>query len=71
MPEAAMNKHHRAPLRKDEIRLSWQVFAMQAKAQTSGMQCTPKKHFRLGIARPDPGHHAAADIGRDDIRHVV
>jgi hypothetical protein len=54
MPEAAMNEHRNAMLRKDEIGRSGQILTVQSKPKTERMRRMTDAHLRTGVPAFDP-----------------
>ena len=71
MPEAAMHKDDRFVARKDQVGLSWQVFAMQSVTQSCRMQRLTDKKFGFCIAAFDCCHVPAAGRGVMDVCHAL
>ena len=69
VPETAMNKNRGSFRRKNEIRLSRQVGAMEPEAQAKRM--SRAAHFHLGrrVTRLDGAHDSRAMLGREDVSH--
>src|SRR5580692_9800840 len=64
MPKAAVDEDDLAELRKDQIGLSRQVFAMKAKTKSQAMDHAPHRLLRRGVAAFDRAHDAAAELRR-------
>jgi len=60
MPKASMNENHLAAISKDNVRLSWKGFSVEAVAIAQAMQKPPDRHFRFGVAALDAPHSNAA-----------
>jgi hypothetical protein len=58
MPETAMNENDLRQSRKYEVRRSWKVSAVEAKAKSQLVHKSPNGHFRLGILAFDPPHQS-------------
>ena len=56
MPEAAVNKNDLAPLRKHQVGISRQVFAVQPVAIPQTVHESPHPHLRLRVLTVHPGH---------------
>ena len=69
VPKAAVHEYRRPPLRKNQIRLSWQAPVMDKEAKAKAMEPSSDQHFRLGIFAPNAGHHPATHLRGDDISH--
>lgn len=69
MPKAAMNKDHRPPLRKHDVRPSGHVACMQTKPETRAPEQAAKSAFWLRVFAPDPGHHSGSCRAIHNIRH--
>ena len=49
VPEAAVHEEHGAHARKDEVRLTGEIFAVKAVAESGRMQQLAHPHFRFGV----------------------
>jgi hypothetical protein len=64
VPEAPMNKYDLAPSGENQIRLSWQITAMQAKTIPCRVQQPAHDHLWLRIAGTYPRHVEMALLRR-------
>jgi hypothetical protein len=60
MPETAVNKHDRTKSWEDYIRLSRQIWVVDAKPESTPVKETADKLLRFCITTANAGHHAAA-----------
>jgi hypothetical protein len=67
MPETAVNEDHKTMARKNQIRASGKVLAVQPKPEPEAMQQAADNQFWLCVTRSDPRHHATATLGTDDV----
>lgn len=67
MPEATMNKNYAAPGRKDQIRASRQICAMEAVPDVERADEPADNFLRTGIRGADTSHNGTAFFGRDGI----
>jgi len=68
-----MDKHRDPPARKDDIRTSRQVVAMQPEPDPGTMKSLPNEDFRLGVLATDTAHEAPAlrfDIRERSASHL-
>lgn len=70
MPEAAIHKDDCFVAGKDQVGLSWQVFAMQSVTQSCRMHCSANHQLRFCIAAFDCCHVSAAGRGVMDVCHA-
>lgn len=71
MPEAALDKHYRPELRKDQVWSAWQRSDMQSEAEARCMQGGSDATFRFGVTSPDPRHHPGTGCTVNDVRHLA
>lgn len=69
VPEAPIHEDRCAVLRKDDVRPSWKIPAVEPEAISARMKTAADEHFRLGVLAPDAGHHFAAFGLRDNVSH--
>lgn len=67
MPEASVYEDTRFEPRYYNVRLSWQVLAMQSIAIAVRMQKPAYEHFRLCVFSPDAGHHSGSSSRINDV----
>jgi hypothetical protein len=70
MPETAIHKDDCFVAGKDQVGLSWQVFAMQPVTQSCRMHCFANHQLRFCIAALYCCHVSAAGRGVMDVRHT-
>jgi len=70
MPKATLYEYRSLMFLENNIRISWQVFSMKTKAETTPMQQASDEQLRLCILPPDSGHHPASGGFVDDICHA-
>lgn len=56
--------------RHDEVGFSRQTPLMQPETEAAGVESAPDQQFRPGVLGPDARHHAAPNLGRDDVSHA-
>lgn len=69
VPEAAMNQHHGAPPRQDDVRPSGQLADVGPVPEPASMKGLSDRYLDLGIPAANAGHHAAAGSRVDDVGH--
>ena len=70
MPKAAIYKDTHFESWQYKVRLSRQIFAMEAKSIAMGMQKFPDNHLRLGVLPSNASHHARSRSTVNDV-HLV
>jgi len=58
-----MNENHGIPASEHKVRLSGQVFAVQAEAESAPVQRGADRQLRFGVLSRDTGHHPASCCG--------
>lgn len=71
MPEAALYKHHRSELRKDQVWSSRKRCYVQSEPEASGVQRSSDATLRFGVACPDTRHHAGPGGAVNYVRHLT
>src|SRR5579862_136808 len=56
MPETTVNEYDGSAGRKNEVRASWKIAAMQPEAQSHGMRQTSNDQFRSSVLLPNLRH---------------
>ena len=68
MPKAAIHEDDRVPLGKHNVGMSRQLWRMEAKAESQGVEVTAHKHLRLRVLRSNPAHRVATLLWGNLIR---
>src|SRR5262249_1175956 len=71
VPETPVGEDHGSPTREYEVGLAWKLAVMDAEAQAFCVEAFPQDQFRARVRPANPSHHAAADLGRNDVRHIL
>jgi len=71
MPEAPMHQNNSLVPGQNNVRLSGQVLDVQPKPEPTRMQQAANENFRVCVAAPDAGHHAASGVLVYNVRHGI
>ncbi|CUW93636.1 hypothetical protein AGR2A_Cc70066 [Agrobacterium genomosp. 2 str. CFBP 5494] len=69
VPEAALYEEGRLPAREHHVWLSGQARVVDTVSVSKGKECLPDGDLRPRIFALDTGHHLAAFLARNDVRH--
>lgn len=69
VPVATVDENNGFPLGKDQVRLTWQTFVVQAEAQPEAVRRRTNDHFGSGILALDCSHDLRALGGCDSVGH--
>lgn len=69
VPKTAVHEHDSPMPRQYDVGVAGQVFAMEPKAQTAGVEQAPDRHFRRRVPAPDLRHHPRTNFFGDPIDH--
>lgn len=69
VPETPVGKENRPPLRKHKIGTTGQASIVQEKPEAEPVKAAAQHQLGASIRAPDAGHHPAADLRCNYIRH--
>jgi hypothetical protein len=70
VPKTAVNEDRRSVFRQHNVRLAWQVLAMQPKSMAELCERFAHNQFRIGVARSNSRHVPTPSLYRELVGHI-